>query len=110
MARKWVEGDKYIGSDRRKGGKRLLTRRRKDETTEPPSLSALLRRLRIALNDASPAGQKRALQLFSAARKMADELTAAKCSAALGRAEQAFRDHDIDDADALVAQAMSYAG
>jgi hypothetical protein len=111
MKGKWVDNDKYIGPSRReRGGKRLLDRRRTDETMEPPPLHAVLRRLRVLLNDTSDtAARERALQLFAASAKTATKLSMTRCAAALARAEQAFQDGDLEDAEALVAEALSYA-
>jgi len=111
MANKWIDNNKYIGRDRREDRrKRLFDRRRLDATTEPPPLHAVLRRLRVLLHDSDPGARERALQLFAASAATATELGLPRCAGALQRAEQAFREADVDDAEALVAEAMNYVG
>lgn len=72
MIKKWVEGRSFLGFDRRKGqsGFRLFDRRKGDESGDPPSLPAALRKLRIRCMEANtPEGS---LGFAAATRVVAD--------------------------------------
>lgn len=111
MADKWVDNDDYFGPDRRDGGGlRLRNRRRFDETSEPPSLAATLRRLLVLLaNPLRPDSYERALQLIAAAGSMAERMGNSACIAALKLADQSLRDapDDFDRVETIVGEAMA---
>lgn len=51
MRGKWIDNSEYVGPDRRRASERRLfkERRKFDESGEPPSLPAMIRRLRVHL-------------------------------------------------------------
>lgn len=111
MANKWVDNDDYFGPDRRdRRGGRLLNRRQVDESTEPPSLAATLRRLRVLLgNPIEDGSHERAVQLVAAGIAMAERAGNNNCVRLLRRADQSLRDkpQDFDAAEVIVAEAMA---
>jgi hypothetical protein len=114
MATKWVDNGDYFGPDRRRRpGKRLLDRRRHDEAGQPPSVGALLRRLRVRIGGSSADDRHHALEMVKAAIDQAHRLGWQRCAEALIAADEALRIGGADAAhvaDAHVVQALDHAG
>lgn len=115
MADKWVETGGYTGHDRRKrsGPKRWVDRRRHDETTAPPTVSALLRRLRVQLLGIYSAEDRlRVLQTLNGAIHEAQRQRMHDCATALKRADHILRTGpagSIAAADVALQEAMGLA-
>ncbi|MBS0384968.1 MAG: hypothetical protein JSS00_06430 [Proteobacteria bacterium] len=115
MADKWVEIGGYIGPDRRKrpGPKRLMDRRRRDESGAPPTVSALLRRLRVQLLGIySTDDRLRVLQVLNGAICEAQRQRMYECANALKRADHVLRSGPagaVATADAALQEAIGLA-
>jgi hypothetical protein len=113
---KWIDSNAYLGPDRRRrpANKRWGDRRRFDETTEPPPLGALLRRLRVQMTSvAVQQDRSRALQLLRAAIAEAERQHLPQCADALKAADRILRIGALSDAhkaDALITEAANHAG
>ena len=112
MPSKWVDNDDYFGPDRRaRRAARLRERRRFDETSDQPSLSATLRRLRVLLgHPTAEDAYNRALHLVGAAIVMAEAAQINECVTALRRADDALRTTPgaLSAAEPMVGEAMAY--
>jgi hypothetical protein len=114
MSNRWVDISSYFGPDRRrKPSKRWNDRRRHDEAGEPPSLAALLRRLRVRVAGSSAEDRRHALEMFKAAIAEATRLGWRECAAALMSADKLVRTQTGRDvgpaADALIVEALERA-
>jgi len=113
---KWVDTNGYLGPDRRRRptNKRWGDRRQLDETTKPPALGALLRRLRVQMTSvAVQQDRSRALQLLRAAITEASRQNYPECLAALKAADRILRigtPAEAHKVDALITEAADHAG
>lgn len=110
MNRKWVDNEVYFGPNRRKRGlgKRWGDRRTFDDAAEPPTLGAVLRRLRVHLSDIATAeGHRHAYDLASFAVSEAERQQMPDCAAPLREALELMAQDDVAGADALVMQAQA---
>ena len=110
MNRKWVDNEVYFGPDRRKGGlgKRWGDRRTFDDASDPPPLSAVLRRLRIHLSDIqTPEDRRHAYDLAHFAGVEAERQQLHACADALREALTLIAHGDHAGADARVMQAQA---
>jgi hypothetical protein len=115
MADNWVETGGYTGPDRRKrpGPKKWVDRRRRDETSAPPTVSALLRRLRVQLLGIYSAEDRlRVLQTLNGAIHEAQRQHMHECATALKRADHILRSGpagNVAAADTALQEAMGCA-
>lgn len=110
MNRKWVDNEVYFGPDRRKRGlgKRWGDRRTYDDAAEPPPLGAVMRRLRLQLNNARSADDRqRAYDMTKFAAGEADRRHLAACAERLHTALALITAGDLARADATVVQAQA---
>jgi len=113
MVNKWVDNDEYFGPDRRdrRGLRAFSERRRFDETTEPPSLAATLRRLRVLLGHPNAEdAYSRAQNLVTAAIGIAERMQISECANILRRADDKLREtpDDFDGVETIVSEAMAH--
>ena len=115
MADKWVDTNAYLGPDRRRRpmNKRWGDRRQFDDTTQPPPLGALLRRLRVQMTSvAAHDDRARALQLLRGALNEAERMHYSQCADALKAADRILRlgtPAEASKADAFIAKAADHA-
>lgn len=110
MNRKWVDNEVYFGPDRRKGGlgKRWGDKRTYDDAGEPPSLGAVMRRLRIQLNGiTTPDERRRVYELARFAAAEAERQHLSECADHLRNVLNAITSGDFTRADAAVMQAQA---
>ena len=110
MKRKWVDNEVYFGPDRRKGGlgKRWGDRRTFDDAGEPPPLGAVMRRLRVQLNNiASPDDRRRVYDLAKFAASEAERQHLPACADHLRDVLTLIVSGDYMSADAAVMQAQA---
>lgn len=110
MNRKWVDNEVYFGPDRRKRGlgKRWGDRRSYNDAGEPPPLGAVMRRLRVQLNNArSPDDRRRAYELAKFAATEAERQHVTGCADCLRDVLSLIASGDLAGADAAVVQAQA---
>lgn len=115
MASRWVDNTSYFGPDRRrKPSKRWNDRRRQDEAGDPPSLGALLRRLRVRVAGPSPDDRRHALEMLKAAIGECSRRNWPQCAATLMRVDELLRTDGsrqaVAAADTLIIEALEHAG
>jgi len=110
MNRKWVDNEVYFGPNRRKGGlgKRWGDRRAYDDAGEPPPLGAVMRRIRVQLNNiASPDDRRRVYGLAKFAASEAERQHLPECADHLREVLTLITTGDFIDADASVMLAQA---
>lgn len=110
MNRKWVDNEVYFGPDRRKTGlgKRWGDRRTVNDAGDAPPLSAVLRRLRVRLNDISTADdRRRTYELARFAAAEAERQHMPDCADPLREVLTLIVQGDYARADSLVMQAQA---
>jgi hypothetical protein len=110
MNRKWVDNEVYFGPDRRKGGlgKRWGDRRSYDDAGEPPPLGAVMRRLRVQLNNiATPDERRRVYDLAKFAASEAERQHLPACGDHLRSVLTLIASGDYTSADASVMLAQA---
>lgn len=112
MVAKWVDNEVYFGPDRRRrdGGRRLFERRRHNDAAEPPSLAAVLRRLRVRISGTpSPVDRAHALQLVNMALTEAERRRLFGSAEHLRAAAELIHAGRYVEADAEIVRAMAIA-
>lgn len=110
MSRKWVDNEVYFGPNRRTRGlgKRWGDRRSHDDSEEPPTLSAVLRRLRVHLSNSTTSEDRRRLyDMAKFAAAEAEHHRLPECARPLREALTLIKTGDYAAADRLVMQAQA---
>ncbi len=110
MNRKWVDNEVYFGPNRRKGGlgKRWGDRRSYDDASDPPPLGAVMRRLRVQLNSAFSADDRRRVyELARFAASEAERQHITECADHLRNVLTSVAAGDFTAADTSVLQAQA---
>lgn len=110
MKQKWVDNEVYFGPNRRQTGlgKRWGDRRSFDDAAEPPPLGAVLRRLRVHLNEVVPTEDRQYVtDLARFALSEAEKQAKAESARELRAALQLLVSGDVSAADRHVMQAQA---